>query len=72
MSEESFKVKELKAEVALLQEALFDVFNQACQVSFNHCTGKAKYDHQFLSAYEDAQQILIDRKVITEDECKCK
>lgn len=54
------------------REAVFDCFNQACQVKFDHETDRAEYDHHCLSSYERAQDLLLKWGMIKEDQCQRK
>lgn len=51
------------------QEAVFDCFNQACS---GPETEYGKYDHMCLSAYENAQDLLIQWGKIKPTECQRK
>jgi hypothetical protein len=53
----------------VLAEALLDVFNQACQTHTDPISMDATYDHMCLSAYERAQDLLIENGLINKKQC---
>jgi len=54
------------------QEIIYDMFNQACQRSFDNETRRITYHHGFLSTYKNAQHYLIDNKIIKEEDCEVR
>ena len=52
--------KELTGE----QELILDLFVQGCKMP------SGKYNHCFLSAYEEAQRYLIERGIIKAEDCE--
>jgi hypothetical protein len=55
-----------------LQDALFDCFNQACQSRYDRESDTATYNHQFLSAYEHAQDLLLRLGMIRPEQCEVR
>lgn len=47
------------------QDLILDLFAQVCQRQTDD-----KYDHMFISAYEEAQKYLIDHGIIEQEECR--
>ena len=48
---------------------IFDLFNQACQVDWDNDKKEARFSHDCISPYEEAQSFLIDEKIIKKSQC---
>ncbi len=54
------------------QSQLFSCFNQACAEGIDPIVERMGYHHQYLSAYEHAQDYLIKAGLIDEADCAVK
>lgn len=59
----------LTARLTIAQEHVLEMFAQSCADTERD---KFKYDHQCISAYEDAQAYLIEQKLIKAEDCRRK
>lgn len=62
-SEALIMVEWLKEKQNIIENILLDLFNQSCTKT------NGKYNHEHISAFEDAQRYLEDNKLISPDDC---
>jgi len=68
--EENDKVGDLNKELKEVQELLFEIFNQSCQIKYIHETKSFKYSDHGISAYEWVVEYLIKIGRITKEQCE--
>jgi len=50
-----------------LLELILDLFAQGCYL--RDVGGRSMYDHSCISIYEEAQKLLLEKKMIKEEQC---
>jgi len=54
-------------EIEYLLELILDLFAQGCYL--RDVGGRKIYDHSFTSVYEEAQKLLLEKKMIKKEQC---
>lgn len=68
--EEKDGMGDLRKELVEIQELLFEMFNQTCQVKYVHETKSFIYNDHGISAYAWVQKYLIKIGRITKEQCE--